>query len=99
MNGFDSQGYCLGYGGGYFDCTLAALQEHALTIGVNFEVLRLSTIHPQWRDIPMDFVMSDAGIYRGRVVNFRGTTWRRVQSRPRIFCGAAASRAGTARHR
>ncbi len=64
MNGFDEQGYRLGYGGGYFDRTLAALQGRVLTIGVSFEVLRLPTIHPQWHDIPMDFVVSEAGIYR-----------------------------------
>ena len=64
MNGFDEQGYRLGYGGGYFDRTLAALQRCVLTIGVSFEALRLPTIHPQSHDIPMDFVVSEAGIYR-----------------------------------
>ncbi|MGH8620950.1 MAG: 5-formyltetrahydrofolate cyclo-ligase [Burkholderiales bacterium] len=64
MNGFDEQGYRLGYGGGYFDRTLAALERRVLAIGVSFEALRLSTIHPQPHDIPMDFVVTEAGIHR-----------------------------------
>lgn len=64
MNGFDEQGYRLGYGGGYFDRTLAVLDRKVLAIGVSFEALRLPTIHPQPHDIPMDFVVTEAGIYR-----------------------------------
>ena len=64
MNGFDGQGYRLGYGGGYFDRTLAALGRRVLAVGVAFEALRLDTIHPQPHDIPMDFVVTEAGIYR-----------------------------------
>jgi len=64
MNGFDRQGYRLGYGGGYFDRTLAALERRVLAIGVSYEALRLPTIHPQPHDIPMDFVVTEAGIWR-----------------------------------
>jgi 5-formyltetrahydrofolate cyclo-ligase len=64
MNGFDGQGYRLGYGGGYFDRTLAALDRRVLAIGVSFEALRLPTIYPQPHDIPMDFVVTEAGIHR-----------------------------------
>lgn len=64
MNGFDGGGYRLGYGGGYFDRTLAALGRRALAIGVAFEALRMPTIYPQPHDIPMDFVVTEAGIYR-----------------------------------
>lgn len=62
--GFDQQGYRLGYGGGYFDRTLAAIDPRPLTIGVAFEVLRLDSVHPQPHDIAMDFVVTEAGIYR-----------------------------------
>jgi 5,10-methenyltetrahydrofolate synthetase len=64
MNGFDEHGYRLGYGGGYFDRTLAVLERRVLAVGVSYEALRLSTIHPQPHDIPMDFVVTEAGIYR-----------------------------------
>jgi 5,10-methenyltetrahydrofolate synthetase len=65
MNGFDGAGYRLGYGGAYFDRTLAALDPRPLAIGVSFELARLDSIFPQPHDIPMDFVVTEAGIYRG----------------------------------
>jgi 5,10-methenyltetrahydrofolate synthetase len=63
MNGFDARGYRLGYGGGFFDRTLAALERRIVAIGVAYETLRMETIHPQPYDIPMDFVVTEAGIY------------------------------------
>jgi 5-formyltetrahydrofolate cyclo-ligase len=62
--GFDARGYRLGYGGGYFDRTLAALHPQPLKIGVGFELSRIPTIHPQPHDIPMDFIVTEAGIHR-----------------------------------
>lgn len=64
MAGFDDDGYRLGYGGGYFDRTLAALPQRPLVIGVAHEFARLPTIHPQSHDIPVDYVVTEAGIYR-----------------------------------
>jgi 5-formyltetrahydrofolate cyclo-ligase len=69
MNGFDGQGYRLGYGGGYFDRTLAALERRVLAIGVSYEALRLPTIYPQPHDIPMDFVVTEAGAMRAGSAN------------------------------
>ena len=63
MNGFDAQGYRLGYGGGYFDRTLDAMSPQPLAIGVAFEFAGLPTIRPQPHDVPMDFVVTEAGIY------------------------------------
>lgn len=62
--GFDARGYRLGYGGGYFDRTLAALTPQPLKIGVAFELSRLQTIHPQEYDVAMDFVVTEAGIHQ-----------------------------------
>jgi 5-formyltetrahydrofolate cyclo-ligase len=59
--GFDRQCYRLGYGGGYFDRTLAALQPRPLAIGVGFELARIKTIYPQDFDIPMDWIVTEAG--------------------------------------
>jgi 5,10-methenyltetrahydrofolate synthetase len=62
--GFDDAGYRLGYGGGYFDRTLAALARKPVVIGVAYESAHLDTIHPQPHDIPMDWIVTERGIYR-----------------------------------
>jgi len=62
--GFDRRGYRLGYGGGYFDRTLAALSPRPLAIGVGFELSGLETIHPQDFDVPMDVIVTEAGVRR-----------------------------------
>lgn len=61
--GFDAQGYRLGYGGGYFDRTLAAMSPQPLKIGVAYELSRMSTIQPQPHDVPMDFIVTEAGVH------------------------------------
>lgn len=61
--GFDAQGYRLGYGGGYFDRTLAAMVPQPLKIGVAFELSRIPTIYPQPHDVPMDFIVTEAGVH------------------------------------
>ncbi|WP_097066611.1 5-formyltetrahydrofolate cyclo-ligase [Nitrosovibrio sp. Nv4] len=64
MIGFDKMGFRIGYGGGYFDRTLVAIDPRPLAIGVAFEILRLDSVHPHRHDVPMDFVVTEAGIYR-----------------------------------
>ena len=64
MNGWDRMGYRLGYGAGFFDRTLAAAEKKPVVIGVTYELARLETIHPQSWDIPMDYVVTEAGLYR-----------------------------------
>jgi 5-formyltetrahydrofolate cyclo-ligase len=64
MNGWDTQGYRLGYGGGFFDRTLAALEKKPLTIGISYEMAKLDTIYPQAWDVPMDYVVTERGVYR-----------------------------------
>jgi 5,10-methenyltetrahydrofolate synthetase len=65
MNGFDQQGYRLGYGGGFFDRTLESLGDaRPLVIGLSFELAAIATIRPQPWDIPMDYVVSERGVYR-----------------------------------
>jgi 5-formyltetrahydrofolate cyclo-ligase len=58
--GFDDEGYRLGYGGGYYDRTLASRPRKPLTIGVGFELSALRSIHPQPHDIPMDAIVTEA---------------------------------------
>lgn len=77
MNGWDEDGYRLGYGAGYFDRTLAALAKRPLVIGVSYEIARMPTIYPQSWDIPMDWVVTERGVYRR-------------ESDRLVFAGAAA---------
>jgi len=60
--GWTEEGYRLGYGGGYFDRTLAALKPRPFVIGVGFEAARLQTIYPQPHDIPLDLILTEAGM-------------------------------------
>lgn len=59
--GWTADGYRLGYGGGYFDRTLAAFSPRPFTIGIGFESARLTTIFPQPHDIPLDAILTEAG--------------------------------------
>ena len=61
--GYDLQCYRLGYGGGFFDRTLAALRPHKPRLfGVGYAIQAIRTIHPQAYDIPMDAVVTEAGV-------------------------------------
>ena len=64
VNGFDAAGYRIGYGGGFFDRTLAALRHAPLAIGVGFELSRVASIRPEPHDIRLDAIVSEAGIWR-----------------------------------
>jgi 5-formyltetrahydrofolate cyclo-ligase len=57
--GYDSAGYRLGYGGGYYDRTLAALAPRPFCIGVAYDDSQLETIHPQPHDIPMNVIVTE----------------------------------------
>ena len=61
LNGFDADGYRLGYGGGYFDRTLAALCPRPLAVGVGFEINRLPTIRPESHDQRLDWLVTENG--------------------------------------
>ncbi len=56
--GVDPLNYRLGYGGGFYDRTLAAMPFKPLVIGIGYELQRIPTIHPQPHDIPMDRVVT-----------------------------------------
>jgi 5,10-methenyltetrahydrofolate synthetase len=57
--GFDPDKFRLGYGGGYFDRTLASLPAKPLVVGIGLASTRLETIHPQDWDIPMDAIITE----------------------------------------
>ena len=56
--GFDKNCFRLGYGGGFFDRTLARFAATPLVIGVGYPDALLSTIFPQAYDIPMDCIVT-----------------------------------------
>ena len=81
--GIDAAGYRLGYGGGYFDRTLAALAATGLAAGLatdlatpapgksaplviatGDELCRIPSIDPQPHDMPMDWLVTERGLYR-----------------------------------
>jgi len=64
MNGWDPAGYRLGYGGGFFDRTLASLPKKPAVIGVTYEMAKMETIQPQGWDIPVDWLVTERGVYR-----------------------------------
>lgn len=59
--GWTSTGYRLGYGGGYFDRTLAASNPRPHTMGIGYDMAQLETIFPQPHDIPLDIILTDKG--------------------------------------
>jgi 5,10-methenyltetrahydrofolate synthetase len=67
LNGFDAQGYRLGYGGGFFDRTLAALSPRPLAVGVGFEINRLSSIRPEIHDQQLDWIVTENGAFRPKL--------------------------------
>jgi len=64
LNGFDAAGYRLGYGGGYFDRTLAALRPRPLAVGVGFEINRVDSIRPEAHDQRLDWIVTENGAFR-----------------------------------
>lgn len=63
INGFDADGYRVGYGSGFFDRTPAALRPAPLA-GVGFELSRVASIRHEPHDIRLDAMVSEAGVFR-----------------------------------
>jgi 5,10-methenyltetrahydrofolate synthetase len=60
---YDRDGFRLGYGGGYFDRTLAGLSGRPHVIGVGFAAAEIATIYPQPHDIAMDAIVTENGLF------------------------------------
>jgi 5,10-methenyltetrahydrofolate synthetase len=60
--GFDSQGYRLGFGGGFYDRTLAARAPRPPAVGVGYSACELPSIRPEAHDIPMDVIVTERSI-------------------------------------
>ncbi len=59
--GYGPGGYRLGYGGGFYDRTLATLQPRPFTVGLGFTNGFLPDFEPQPHDIPLDAILNENG--------------------------------------
>jgi 5-formyltetrahydrofolate cyclo-ligase len=72
--GYDRNCYRLGYGGGFFDRTLAALSPRPIIIGVGYAQAAITSIYPLPHDIPMTVIITEHGIIAPAVSPTRPTT-------------------------
>jgi 5,10-methenyltetrahydrofolate synthetase len=90
MLGWDGDGYRLGYGGAFFDRTLASLAKRPRVIGLTYEQAYLKSIHPQPHDIPVDFVVTERGVYRREAQGLRFLDNPEGFSSPPCYAGEIA---------
>ncbi len=60
--GYDPDCFRLGYGGGYYDRTLASMPRRPRVFGVGYSQAAIATIHPLPHDIPMSAIVTESGI-------------------------------------
>ena len=60
--GYGPGGYRLGYGGGFYDRTLATLQPRPQTVGLGFSHGWLPDMLPESHDIALDVILNDNGV-------------------------------------
>jgi 5,10-methenyltetrahydrofolate synthetase len=60
--GYAHGGYRLGYGGGFYDRTLAALKPKPYTVGLAYHNAYVEDFEPQDHDVPLDAIVSDYGV-------------------------------------
>jgi len=60
--GYGAGGYRLGYGGGFYDRTLAALQPKPFTVGLGFAQGFLPDLEPEAHDVPLDAILNENGV-------------------------------------
>ena len=62
---FDGDGYRLGYGGGYYDRTIAAMRDFAtppLFIGVAYSAQEVDRVPTDAHDQPLDGILTELGV-------------------------------------
>jgi 5,10-methenyltetrahydrofolate synthetase len=59
--GYGPGGYRLGYGGGFYDRTLATLQPKPFTVGLGFGHGFLPDLMPEPHDVPLDAILNEYG--------------------------------------
>ncbi len=61
--GYDKHGTRLGYGGGYYDRTLASLSHRPRLIGFAFALQEIDHIPRDAHDIPLDAIVTEDGVH------------------------------------
>ncbi|MCC7152533.1 MAG: 5-formyltetrahydrofolate cyclo-ligase [Rubrivivax sp.] len=61
--GFGSKGLRLGYGGGFYDRTLAALQPRPFTVGLAYSNAFVPWLQGEPHDVPLDAMLTDQGLH------------------------------------
>ena len=60
--GYGPGGYRLGYGGGFYDRTLATLAPRPVTVGLGFSHGWLPDLMPEPHDVALDVLLNDQGV-------------------------------------
>lgn len=60
--GYGPEGYRLGYGGGFYDRTLATLQPRPFSVGLGFAYGYVPEFRPGSHDIALDAILTDTGV-------------------------------------
>jgi 5,10-methenyltetrahydrofolate synthetase len=60
--GYGPGGFRLGYGGGFYDRTLATLQPKPFTVGLGYTNGWLPDMEPEPHDVPLDALLNDNGV-------------------------------------
>ena len=60
--GYGPGGYRLGYGGGFYDRTLATLQPKPVTVGLGYTQGWLPDLEPEAHDMALDALLNDNGV-------------------------------------
>ncbi len=60
--GYGAGGHRLGYGGGFYDRTLATLQPRPHTVGLGYTQGFLPDMEPEPHDEPLDAILNDNGV-------------------------------------
>jgi len=60
--GYAAGGYRLGYGGGFYDRTLATLSPKPFTVGLGYTQGYLDDFEPEPHDVPLDAILNDNGV-------------------------------------
>jgi len=63
---FDKRGGRLGNGAGYYDRLLSQVRADCLLVGICYESQLVSDVVTEPHDVFMDYVITEAALYRGR---------------------------------